>query len=204
MLIMSKFVQNKALEIMQIRPYFIAVVLCLVAISCSKEQPESPKQDQTVPASEFEALKKEVEDLKAALAAITSENIEVLKQENEALKAQVESLTSSFFEVDGLRFDKNGEIISTPKLESMSVQKGAYDATLEVKRTTDANGWLKEVNSKYTDKGNAMYHMQLPFITERVLYDYNGKTCIVTTQKTIPDMPVGVPYYESTVETTYW
>ena len=176
----------------------------LVFVSCNKEQPESPKQDQTVPASEFEALKKEVEDLKAALAAITSENIEVLKQENDALKAQVESLTSSFFEVDGLRFDYNGDIISTPKMESMTVKKGAYDATLEVKRTLDANGRLKEVYSKYTDTGTAMFSTQMPFITEKVLYDYSGKTCVVTTQKTTSDMPVGVPYYESTAETTYW
>ena len=199
---MSIFVKTKALEIMQMRPLFIAVVLCLVAISCSKEQSESPKQDQTVPASEFEALKKEVEDLKAALAAITSENIEVLKQENEALKAQVESLTSGFFEVDGLRFDKNGTLISVPILEREVVKDVGGGVSLTVTRSYDGEGRVIEIMNKYS--GMSYNYSYGPYYWQKVIYEYSGKKCKTTTQTSKYGLPAGTPYEEEIVETTYW
>ena len=178
------------------------LALFLVFVSCNKEQPESPKQDQTVPASEFEALKKEVEDLKAALTAITSENIEVLKQENEALKAQVESLTSGFFEVDGLRFDKNGTLISVPKLENEVVKNKGGNLTLTTTRTYDAEGRVIEILNKYSG-----YSYSIPFSPyywEKVIYEYSGKKCKTTTQTSKYGLPAGTPYEEEIVETTYW
>ena len=110
----------------------IAIALVLLFSSCSKEEPTTTPKDQDIPLSEFQALKKEVEELKSTIASLTTgdqekgvskSEFDEMKKENETLKAQVELLTSGFFEVDGLRFDKNGTLISVPKLESQATEK---------------------------------------------------------------------------------
>ena len=105
------------------------IVCAIIALSCTKENTEDSKIEQSIPITEFESLKQEVERLKIQLEDLTSrepsdvstiEEINALKRENEELKAQISLFTSGFFEVDGLRFDKNGTLISVAKLEKES------------------------------------------------------------------------------------
>ena len=190
----------------------LAIAVIILAISCTKEQPGTGKQDQSIPESEFQALKKEVEELKATISSLTpgsqdavsKDEFEALKQENEALKAQVASLTSTFFEVDGLRFDKNGSLISVPRLESEIVEEvptAIGTALLTTTRSYDAEGRVIQINRNYNT--NSEWAM-LPFYWQKVFYEYNGKTCRVTTQTNQRNMGAGVPYLEEITETTYW
>ena len=190
-----------------------ASVFILLTLSCSKEEPKTENKDQDIPPSEFQALKQEVEDLKATISSlagnqeqvVSKSEFDALKQENEALKAQVELLTSEFFEVDGLRFDKNGTLISLPKLESeTSSEEGYYTGnviTLTTTRTYDAEGRVIEILRDYNPKRE---FASVPYYWQKVLYEYSGKTCKTTTQTNQKNMAAGVPYLEEITETTYW
>lgn len=192
------------------RKIFYASVLILTALSCTKEQPENNAQGQEVSASEIEALRKELDELKSTVALLTpgtqepgvsAEVFEALKKENEELKEQVELLTSTFFEVDGLRFDKNGSIISTPLYGSESVQDLGSNRTLTTQRTLDEKGRLIETMSRYAGYNSINTP---PFYWRKVMYEYNGKTCKTTTQTSKFGLAAGVPYEEEIKETTYW
>ena len=164
-----------------------------------------------VPVSEFEALKQQVSELKAQLDAmklgeqaegVSVEEFQVLKEENEALKAQVENLSSVFFEVDGLRFDRNGDIISTPKKPlSQTTDENKYRFGMHTStRTFDAEGRLIETYDEYNQIG--LNYFTPPFYWQKVTYEYNGKTCKTTTQTN--NQPVAGQYEETVTETTYW
>lgn len=192
------------------KPIFIVSAVLLATISCTKEQPQVTQQEEAVSASEIKALREELEELKSTVAALTPssqepvvsiEEFNALKQENDNLKAQVELLTSDFFEVDGLRFDKNGDIISVPLLQEESVQDLGDNHTLSIQRTLDAEGRLQETMSRYAGYNSVFTP---PFYWQKTMYEYNGKTCRVTTQTNKWGLPAGVPYVEEIVETTYW
>ncbi len=186
------------------------IAAIILACSCTKEQPNTNKQDQEVPASEFQALKKEVEELKSQVKALTPgeetpvvsvSEFEALKKENEQLKAQVEMLTSGFFEVDGLRFDNNGTLISLPVLAKEIVQDLGNYHTLSTERTLDTQGRLIETMSRYGGYGSVLTP---PYNWKKTTYEYSGKTCKITIQTNKYGLPAGVPYEEEITETTYW
>lgn len=190
----------------------IVITIALASISCTKEKPETIQPVQEViPASEFQALKKEVENLKATIASMTSSGnqeqgvsrseFDALKQENETLKSQVELLTSDFFEVDGLRFDKNGTLISVPKLDDTVVKPRNDYITLTTTRSYDAEGRVIEIKNWYSGYSSVS---SLPYYSQTVMYEYSGKTCKTTTQTRKYGLPAGVPYEEEIAETTYW
>ena len=188
----------------------IVSAFIFLALSCTKEQPKTDNKNQDIPVGEFQALKKEVEDLKVAISTMTDgqeqgvskSEFEALKQENEALRAQIELLTSTFFEVDGLRFNQNGEVVSTPKLADSEVVKGPYDIPYSVTRTHDAQGRLIECYESY-EYGNYGYYSP-PFLWNKVTYEFNGKVCRVTTQTHDFYGHVSNPPKEVVTETTYW
>lgn len=192
------------------KPLFIACIILLATVSCTKEQPKTTPQEETVPASEIKALRQELEELKSTVAALTPSTQEpgvsvdefnALKKENEDLKAQVELLTSGFFEVDGLRFDKNGDIISVPLLGEEAVQDLGFSRTLSIQRTLDAQGRLKETMSRYAGYNSTS---NPPFYWQKKIFEYSGKSCRVTTQTSKWGLAAGVPYEEEIVETNYW
>lgn len=78
----------------------------------------------------------------------TTDEINALKEENEQLKTQISLFTSGFFEVEGLRFDKNGTLISVPKIANEVSQK-VGEKTLTTTRAYDAEGRLTEIYRKY-------------------------------------------------------
>ena len=107
------------------KKYLIVIFLMTILLSCTKEQPDSTNKDSESQLTELQALRKEIEVLKAQVEALTPSDsepgisvteFEALKAANEELKAQVGLLTAGFFEVDGLRFDLNGTLISTEKI----------------------------------------------------------------------------------------
>lgn len=177
----------------------------LLLFSCTKESPQTDNKGQDIPANEFQALKKEVNDLKATVESLTGNQeqsvskseFDALKQENEALKAQIESLTSGFFEIDGLRFDKNGNLISTPVLGNEIKEVLSQYNTYVTERKLDAEGRLSETKSYYVGGVSTMNW-------EKKIYEYNGKTCRITTQISEYGLPAGTPYWEYITETTYW
>ena len=185
----------------------------IMLLSCTKETPQTDNKGQDIPASEFQALKKEVNDLKTAVESLTGNQeqsvskseFDALKQENEALKAQVELLTSGFFEVDGLRFDKNGTLISVPKLESEIVEDAGLlmgsAILLTTTRTYDADGRVIEIDRNYNTHSE---WASIPYYWQKVFYEYSGKTCKTTTQTCQRGMAAGVPYIEEITEVTYW
>ena len=189
----------------------IAFVIIAPLLSCTKEQTGNKEQEPNVPASEIDALKKDIESLKQQIAALTPgeeaqyvsiSEFNALKQENEALKAQVEGLSSVFFEVDGLRFDHNGEIISTPKKpSSQTTDENKYRFGMHTStRTFDAEGRLLETYDEYNQIG--LSYFTPPFYWQKVMYEYNGKTCKTTTLT--HNQPVDGQYEEEITETTYW
>ena len=125
--------------------------------------------------------------------------IDVLQQAIDTLKSQVSSLTSGVFEVDGLRFDQNGSLISVPKLGNVVVQKSG-ELTLTTTRSYDAKGRVVEIKSEYS--GRPLEY--LPYQWKKTIYEYNGKTCKTTTQTYKYGLAAGVPYEEEITETTYW
>lgn len=191
---------------------FVLSVLFLALLSCNKENPnENNTPDPTVPVSEFEALKQQVKELKTQIEALTSGTPETeepgvsvdefnkLKQENEQLKAQVESLTSVFFEVDGLRFDQNGDIISTPKIENTYKKDSGNYGTFSMTRSFDDKGRLIETYGRYSGYSSAY---SPPYYWQRVKYEYSGKTRKTTTQTS--SYSYGIYTHEESSETTYW
>lgn len=190
--------------------FFASALVLFAAISCTKEQPGNDSQEQKVSANDIDALRKEIEDLKVAISSLTQgtqepsvsiEEFEALKKENEELKTQVELLSDSFFEVEGLRFDRNGYLISTPVYGSESVQDLGNNRFLTTQRTLDENGRLAETLSRYSGYNNINHP---PFYWQKVLYEYSGKTCKTTTQTSKWGLEAGVPYEEEITETTYW
>lgn len=188
----------------------ITFAVILAFISCTKENTDKSTPYQAIPASEFEALKNEVEQLKAQVAAISPGNPEdivsveefnALKQENEQLKTQIGLFTSGFFMVDGLRFDKNGTLISLAKIEDEESHK-VGEKTLTTTRTYDAHGRLIQIYRKYS--GGTSITAGSPYYWQKEMYEYNGMTCKVTTQTYKFGLPAGTPYEEEIVETTYW
>ena len=186
------------------------IVCVIIALSCMKENTEDSKIEQSIPITEFESLKQEVERLKIQLEDLTSrepsdvaiiEEIKTLKRENEELKAQISLFTSGFFEVDGLRFDKNGTLISVAKLENESTQK-VGDKTLTTTRTYDGEGRLIQIYRQYSG-GNSI-NAGSPYYWQKVIYEYNGMSCKVTTQTNKYGLPAGTPYEEKISEATYW
>ena len=199
----------------------IAIAVVLIGLSCTKENPSPTPQEKTVPVTEFEALKEEVAQLKAKVEALTpsepgegvsveefntlkedtTNEINALKEENEELKAQIGKFTSGFFEVDGLRFDRNGSLISLAKIESVVEEKAGETLTLTTTRTYDAQNRLIEIYSKYTGGNSVIYG---PYEWRRIIYEYSGMTCKITTRTAKRNMPVGVPYEEEVKENVYW
>ena len=186
------------------------IVCAIIALSCTKENTEDSKIEQSIPINEFESLKQEVEKLKIQLEDLTSrepsdvstiEEINALKRENEELKTQISLFTSGFFEVDGLRFDKNGTLISVAKLEKESTQIDG-DKTLTTTRTYDGEGRLIQIYRKYSG-GNSI-NAGSPYYWQKVIYEYNGMSCKVTTQTNKYGLPAGTPYEEKISEATYW
>ena len=142
----------------------------------------------------FDQLKLSQED---ALTRLLDPSIE-----NETLKAQVELLTAGFFEVDGLRFDKNGTLISVPKLEDEVVSDWREkNVKLTTTRTHDAEGRIIEVMNKYSGY-NSMN--SIPYYWQKTMYEYTGKSCKTTTQTYKSGLAAGTPYEEVITEATYW
>ena len=197
---------------MDMRRILIVATFALATISCTKDNTSNNKRpDPVVPVSEFEALKQQVSELKAQFDAmkpgeqaegVSVEEFRALKEENEALKAQVENLSSVFFEVDGLRFDLNGEIISTPKKPaSQTINQQEYRWGMHTStRSYDSEGRLLETYDEYSQIG--LGYFTPPFYWQKVTYEYNGKTCKTTTQTN--NQPVAGQYEETITETTYW
>ena len=169
----------------------------------------TPNPEPEVSATEMEALKKEVAELRSAIEdlipdeekpkiGISVEEFEALKQENEELKAQVATLMSTFFEVDGLRFDKNGDVISTPKIEN-TYEKQTNTGKLSMTRTFDDKGRLTETYGKYSGYSSAV---NPPYYWQRVSYEYKGKT--VTKNTETSSYSYGIYTNKETSEVTYW
>lgn len=213
--------------------YLFVTAILLLAFSCTKQQPETKPEEQDVPMSEFQALKKEVEELRATIASlnpgstapdapqepkVSKEEFDSLKQENAtlradfereigalteentSLKSQIGLFTSGFFEVDGLRFDRNGTLISVPKLEARVDEKVGSN-TLTTTRTYDAEGRVITILQNYNTHSE---WSGAPYYWQKTIYEYSGKTCKTTTQISKYGLPAGVPYEETIKETTYW
>ena len=188
----------------------IASVAVLAIWACTKESLESNSQEAVVPKSEFEALKQEVARLKTQIESITSsdpasivsvEEFNELKLENEQLKVQIGLFTSGFFEVDGLRFDRNGTLISVPKIDNETSQQ-VGDRTLTTTRTYDDKGRLIQIYRAYS--GGSSITAGSPFYWQKVIYEYNGLKCKTTTQTSRFGLQAGTPYEEEITETNYW
>ena len=203
------------------RKSLIIAAVILAAVSCSKDNTGKTTPESPIPTSEFEALKQEVEKLKDQMETLTSgdaiegitaeefnllkENttneISALKEENERLKAQISLFTSGFFEVDGLRFDKNGTRISVAKIENEVSQK-IGGKTLTTTRTYDSEGRLVQIYRRYS--GGDSISAGYPYYWQKVIYEYNGMKCKITTQTNKYGLPAGTPYEEEISESTYW
>lgn len=188
----------------------ITIAVAIVALSCTREDTSNNSPDPIIPISEFEALKQEVEHLKIQVAsitpgepleAVTVEEFNELKQENEQLKAQIELFTSGFFEVDGLRFDKNGSLISVRRIESVESRE-VGNQTLTTTRTYDDEGRIIDIYNEYTG-GSSLEHGR-PYYWQRTMYEYIGKKCITTTRTYYYGMSVTIPYEEEITEAVYW
>lgn len=185
----------------------ILIAVSLAILSCTKEIPSDNKQGSTIPSSEFEALKQEVQLLKEQVAAltpgeqvpvVTPEEVNALKDENEALKEKVATLMSTFFEVEGLRFDKNGDVISVPRIEA-SYEEQTNTGTLTMIRTFDEQGRLIETYGKYSGYNSVQTP---PYYWQSVAYQYNGKT--VTKNIETSSYYYGINTHKESTETTYW
>lgn len=191
----------------------LSLVVLSTILSCTKEESglQNQKPEESVSVSEIETLRKEVQELRDLIETMTSLNdIEELKNRLDSIptsedinevKEQVGELTSQYFEVDGLRFDKNGDVISTPKYDNEIVEEksgGKHTTT----RTYDGEGRLIELMKQYS--GYSQGGQGLPYIWRQELYEYNGNT-VVTTQRTYKwGLSVYVPYEEVITTTVYW
>ena len=215
------------------KKYLVAIAALFLAVSCTKQQPDTKPEEQDVPLSEFQALKKEVEELKATIASLTpgstdpsapqgtevskdefdslkreyatlradfEREIGALTEENTALKAQIGLFTSGFFEVDGLRFDRNGTLISVPKLEAR-VDERIGNNTLTTTRQYDAEGRVIEIMQDYNTHSE---WAGVPFFWQKTVYEYSGKKCKTTIQTNKYGLDAGKPYEETITEATFW
>lgn len=188
-----------------------AIISLAIVFSCTKEEAKDTEQDNATQMSEIEELRREVEYLKEQVENLTPSgseqggvsvsDFETLKAENEDLKAQVALYTSTFFEVDGLRFDQNGTIISTEKLEQEIVEKTSSGLTLTTTRTYDAEGRVIDIMRKYSGYNSVSTP---PYYWRQEIYEYSGKTCTVTTRTNKWGLPAGTPYEEVVSVQTYW
>lgn len=190
---------------------FISAVLIITLFACTKESPSEITPEPTVSTSEFEALKQEVAELKSRIQDLTPgeqtqgvsvEEFNALKKENEELKSQISLFTSGFFEVDGLRFDRNGTLISVPKLAAEVSEKASNNKTLTTTRSYDTEGRLIEIYREYSD-GISLFAGS-PYYWQKVMYEYNGMSCKTTTRTYRSGLPAGTPYEEEVSEATYW
>lgn len=189
---------------------FISLLFLLTILSCTKEEPDSSSsQNQKLETdnllSEIEALRQEVQELRDLLETITIvSDLDAINQKLDDLndiKEEIGELTSYYFEVDGLRFDKNGNVVSTPKLENVVVENGSGNSTLTTTRTYDGEGRLIELMKKYSNYSMAE---TLPFIWKQEIYEYNGKTLITTRRTDKNGLPAGQDYEETITATEYW
>lgn len=194
------------------KKYLTVVFLMTILLSCTKEQLESTNKDNESQLTELQELRKEIENLKAQVDALTSSDsesgvsvteFEALKAANEELKAQVELLTSGFFEVDGLRFDLNGTLISTEKIENVVVVNQNINGSVKLTttRTHDAEGRVIEIMNKYSGYNS---FSGLPYYWRQELFEYNGKTSKKITRTNKYGLPAGTQYEEVISEKTYW
>jgi cell division protein FtsB len=193
--------------------YYLIALCCLLTIgACTKEQPDDNDKPQVDQMSEIESLRKEIEELKAQVEAMTPsdsessvsmEEFEALKSSNERLKEQVDLLTSGFFEVDGLYFDLNGTLVSTEKIESQVVEDKSTNGSVKLTttRTYDAQGRVIEIMRKYSGY-NSM--SSIPYYWRQELFEYSGKTSKTTTRTFKYGLPAGTPYEEVITEKSYW
>ena len=156
--------------------------LALITVSCNPI--EQPAKTNQVPDTSTTELKNQ---------------IIALQQTIDTLKSQVEFLTSGIIEIDGLRFDQNGTLISVPKLGNVTVQTSG-DLTLTTTRSYDAKGRVIEIKSEYS--GRPIEY--LPYAWQKTIYEYNGKKCKAITQTHRYGLAAGIPYEEEIFETTYW
>ncbi len=206
---------------MLMKESLIAIAMVFIFISCTKENPQTVEHEKTIPITEFEALKQEVAEMKELIANLkpgeaasgvsnadfdsfkesTTNEIDALKKENEDLKSQIGLFTAGFFEVDGLRFDKNGTLISVAKIENVVEEKLGGTLTLTTTRKYDSQGRLIEIYSSYNGGSIVNYG---PYEWKKIMYEYNGMTCKITTQTATRNRPVDVPYDEEVKTNVYW
>ena len=190
--------------------YLTAIFLIITLLSCTKEQLESTNKESEPQLTELQELRKEIENLKAQVEALTPSDsvsgisvteFEALKAANEELKAQVELLTAGFFEVDGLRFDLNGTLISTEKIANEVIKSTNGGIKLTTTRTCDSQGRVIEIMNKYSGYGS---FSSIPYYWRQELFEYNGKTSKKTTRTNKYGLPAGTQYEEEISERTYW
>ena len=196
------------------KKYLIVIFLMPILLSCTKEQPDSTNKDSESQLTELQALRKEIEVLKAQVEALTPSDsesgisvteLEALKAANEELKAQVGLLTAGFFEVDGLRFDLNGTLISTEKIANEVVENKSTNGSLKLTttRTHDSEGRVIEIMNKYSGY-SSISSASLPYYWRQELFEYNGKTITKITRTNKYGLPAGTQYEEVISEKTYW
>lgn len=196
------------------KKYLIVIFLMTVLLSCTKEQPDSTNKDSESQLTELQALRKEIEVLKTQVEALTPSDsepgisvteFEALKAANEELKAQVGLLTAGFFEVDGLRFDLNGTLISTEKIANEIVENKSTNGSLKLTttRTHDSEGRVIEIMSKYSGY-SSISSASLPYYWRQELFEYHGKTITKITRTNKYGLPAGTQYEEVVSEKTYW
>lgn len=99
----------------------------------------------------------------------------------ERLSKIEEKINNDIVTVDGLRFDGNGNIVSTAKIENeITEYKGANWGTFTSKRILDENGRLIEVDSKYSD--GIFGGQSTPYLHKHITFVYEGKRVIKTTK----------------------
>ena len=193
---------------------YILTIFCIsILFACSKEEHASTDKENEAPNTEIQELRKEIEELKAQIESLTPDDeseagvskveFEALKADNEELKAQVALLSSGFFEVDGLRFDLNGTLISVEKLESEVVVDKSTNGSVKLTttRTLDAEGRVIEIMRKYSGY-NSM--SSIPYYWRQELFEYNGKNSRTITRTYKYGLPAGTPYEEVITDKTYW
>lgn len=180
----------------------------------------SPTPEPGVSLSDIEVIKKDisklneqVEKLSRIIDIIESPNddqtvawakeseLESLRMENKEMKEQIELLTSGFFEIDGLRFDKNGSLISVPIIENEVIEKKSDKIKLTTTRSYDGEGRLIEVYSRYSGY-NSM--SSVPYYWRKTLYEYGNKYCKTTIRTYRSGLPAGVDYEEEITDSKYW
>lgn len=175
--------------------FYILILLLFIAISCSKElSPAIPNENATDYSYEITELKEEIKALK--------EETKVLQYEADFFKQQLSEITEKeekdddTFEVDGLLFNRNGDLISLVKKDP-STDNGEFTVT----RTYDEKGRLIEILTDYHSKSEFSGN---PFYWQKYLYTYNGKEVTTTIQTSKFGLRAGQRYEETTSVSTYW